>query len=38
MVKKIKKVYPFAKEAAVELQKYNEMYLKIKSQKSENNI
>ncbi|OQB30060.1 MAG: hypothetical protein BWY08_01404 [Bacteroidetes bacterium ADurb.Bin174] len=33
MVKKIKKVYPFAKEAAVELRKYNEMYLKIKKPK-----
>jgi hypothetical protein len=29
LVAKIKKVYPFAKEAAIELQRYNEMYEKI---------
>jgi hypothetical protein len=33
MVAKIKKVYPFAKEAAHELQLYNEMYEKISSQR-----
>ena len=33
MVAKIKKVYPFAKEAATELKKYNEMYLKTRNAK-----
>jgi hypothetical protein len=33
MVAKIKKVYPFAKEAALELELYNEMYQKITSPK-----
>jgi len=31
LVAKIKKVYPFAKEAAIELNRYNEMYEKITS-------
>jgi len=33
LVKKIKKVYPLAKEAAVEMQKYNERYKGLKSDK-----
>jgi hypothetical protein len=33
LVKKIRKVYPLAKEAAIEMQKYNEKYKGLKSEK-----
>lgn len=38
LVKKIKKVYPLAKEAAIEMQKYNDRYKGLKSDKKSANI